>query len=401
MNVLLLSRWFPYPADNGSKIRIFNLLKSLAQHHTVTLVSFSTGAPASTDIATLNTFCRKVISIPYNPFQPRRLTALAGYFSSSPRSVVDTYSREMHNAIRNECENQHFDLVIASQIDMAIYVRLVPHAIRILEEVELTTIYEDHLQNHKAVRRVQKQLTWWKYSRYIARILHQFHGATVVSQKELALLQNIASSHPPLAIIPNGIDSAQYSGSFGSPVESTLIYSGALSYHANYDAVQYFLQDILPLIKAQIPHLHFSVTGSIKGISIHDLPNRDWVTFTGYLEDIRPAIAQSWVNVVPIRIGGGTRLKILESLALGTPVISTSKGAEGLELHAGEDILIADTPSEFACHTVDLLQNPQLRRKLSQNGQNAVLSKYNWQQIGQQYITFIEECVQYSQNKHG
>ena len=182
-------------------------------------------------------------------------------------------------------------------------------------------------------------------------------------------------------VIPNGINIEYYQGDYGKPVTDTLIYSGALSYGANFDAMDYFLRQIWPLVLAKRPQAQLSITGKLDGVPLQDLPQASNVTFTGYLPDIRPAIAQSWINIVPLRIGGGTRLKILESLALKTPVVSTSKGAEGLELRAGQDLLIADEPNAFAAEIIRLLENPSLRRQLAEQGRQSVL-RYDWDQIG-------------------
>jgi len=122
------------------------------------------------------------------------------------------------------------------------------------------------------------------------------------------------------------------------------------------------------------------------------LPNRDGVVFTGYVDDVRPVVARSWVGIVPLLTGGGTRLKILESLALGTPVVSTSKGAEGLDLVPGRDILIADEPADFADAVLRVLRDASLRETLSGNGRRAV-ARYDWQAIGPEFCDFVEEIA--------
>jgi glycosyltransferase involved in cell wall biosynthesis len=123
------------------------------------------------------------------------------------------------------------------------------------------------------------------------------------------------------------------------------------------------------------------------------LPVDSNVEFTGYLEDVRPRIGSTWISVIPLRIGGGTRLKVLESLALGTPVVSTSKGAEGLELKPGRDIIIKDVPEEFAFEVVNILENIELRTRLGIAGKQTVGSLYNWKLIGDRFLKFIDEIV--------
>jgi glycosyltransferase involved in cell wall biosynthesis len=162
---------------------------------------------------------------------------------------------------------------------------------------------------------------------------------------------------------------------------------------ANYDAMGFFLGDILPLIKKERPEVVLRITGKTAGVPLEQLPNVDDVIFTGYLDDVRPSVAQSWVSVVPLRVGGGTRLKILEAMALGTPVVSTSKGAEGLDVTLGENILIADTPSGFADATLHLLEDHGLRARLSENGRSLVRTRYDWAQIGEEFERLLSDIV--------
>lgn len=392
MRILFLSRWYPFPANNGAKIRIFNLLKQLATIHEVALISFADASQADAPIGPLGDYCSATHAVPYRQFQPNRLTAITALLSSRPRSVVDTYNKEMEQKVRTVAASFKPDLVIASQIDMAPYADLVPHARRILEELELTVLREAVARGGNPITRLRRALTWQKHSRYVAKILRHFDGCTVVSEEEYQQVMNIARSTLPIKIVANGVDTAQMGGSFGLPTPNTLIYTGALSYDANLDAMYYFVQEIFPLILAENPEVELKITGSIKGVAPQALPTHARLTLTGYIDDLRPTVAQSYVSIVPLRIGGGTRLKILESLALGTPVITTRKGIEGLKIAPGAGVLIADTPAEFASAVQQVLHDPDLRQQLSAAGQAAV-QRYDWQYIRQPLLSLIDEIM--------
>jgi glycosyltransferase involved in cell wall biosynthesis len=215
----------------------------------------------------------------------------------------------------------------------------------------------------------------------------------VVSAIERAQVQQVAPDYRNVELVPNGIDMAAYAGDFGAPEPDTLVYAGSLTYSANFDAVRYFLEEIFPLIHRARPAVRFEVTGRLDGVPVDKLPRYDGVTFTGYLNDVRPAIARSWLSVVPLRQGSGTRLKILESLALGTPVVSTAKGAEGLDLMNERDLLIADSPGEFAAAVLRALDDPALRERLRVNGQREVASRYDWPIIGRVLCGFVDRVV--------
>jgi glycosyltransferase involved in cell wall biosynthesis len=394
MNVLFLSRWFPYPPDNGSRIRAFNLIKYLSLTHEIDLVSFASEPVAEARLAAMRRYCRRVDVTLFEPFQPNRLTAMLGFLSRRPRSVVDTHSVEMQRLVEQAGRERSFDVLIAFEIGAAPYAMAVSGSPKILEEVELTTLYERLYEEHHPLGKLRNWLTWWKFSRYIADLLRAFDGCTVVSKRERERVLQVAPGYYPIQVVPNGVDMDCYAVDLGSPEADTLVYSGSLTYSANFDAVDFFLREVFPLIRARRPNVRLSVTGKLEGVPIDRLPVNDGLVLTGYLDDVRPTVAQSWACVVPLHVGGGTRLKILEALALGTPVVSTSKGAEGLEVTPGKDILIADEPTDFAAATLRLLEDPVLRGELAVNGRRLVRGRYGWDQIGEQLDQFLHQVVQ-------
>jgi glycosyltransferase involved in cell wall biosynthesis len=155
--------------------------------------------------------------------------------------------------------------------------------------------------------------------------------------------------------------------------------------------MHYFLDEIYPLIRAQEPEVSLAITGSTSGVDLAGLPLGAGAETVGFVEDVRPLVAGAWAVVAPIRQGGGTRLKILEAMALGTPVVATSKAAEGLSVTSGRDILIADGPDAFAACVVQLLRDAALREYLAGNARQLVELEYDWQAIGQRFVDLIEE----------
>jgi GT2 family glycosyltransferase len=206
-------------------------------------------------------------------------------------------------------------------------------------------------------------------------------------------VQPLAPRHVVLEVIPNGVDVEACAGTFGSAETDTLVYAGALSYEANFDAVLYFARSILPLIRLERPGVRLRVTGRATPGQIATLPSAEGIEFTGYLDDVRPTIARSWAEVVPLRKGGGTRLKVLEALALGTPVVSTPKGVQGLEIEAGQHALVADSSAKFAAATVDLLGKPELRQRLAIAGCELVRERYDWRDIGRRFNDLVIQVV--------
>jgi glycosyltransferase involved in cell wall biosynthesis len=154
------------------------------------------------------------------------------------------------------------------------------------------------------------------------------------------------------------------------------------------------LGQVWPKVLAQVPQAKLYMCGRTEGVPLHELPQYDSAILTGHLSDIRPRVAQSWLSIVPERVGGGTRIKVPEAMALGTPVVCTTRGATGLDLKHGHDILVADQPEAFAQEVVKVLQDPALRDQLSHNGRATVKQKYDWRVIGQQLDAFMMRVIQ-------
>ena len=393
MRILFLSRWYPYPTDNGAKIRVFNLLKHLAERHTVDLIAFADRPVGTTEREAMQVFCQRVADVPYQPFQPTRLKAVMGFFASRPRSVMDTFQPALQNLVHEWVKENRYDCLLASQIDMIPYGVDVTGIPALFEEIELTTIHEQFVKEQNPLRKARHALTWWKLQNYVRDSLPHFVGYTAASPGELQQVQAILPDYQgKSALIPNGVDVLAHQQDFGPVQADTLVYAGAITYKANFDAVAYFLGEIWPLIRAARPQAVFYVTGKLDGVPVERLPKQPGVVFTGYLDNVRPRVAQSWLSVIPLRLGGGTRLKVLESLALGTPVVTTSKGMEGLELTPERDVLVADTPKAFAAAVLQILRDPNLRTSLSQRGKLAV-TRYDWPKIGAELCEFVAEVA--------
>jgi glycosyltransferase involved in cell wall biosynthesis len=392
MKVLFLCAWFPYPPENGSKIRIYHLLRSLAQDHEIHLLSFIREGERI-DLVSLKRLCGSIETVPWREFDPRRLTALFSFFSIKPRSVIDTYSKEMAEKVQQAIKTKQPDVIVACQESTARYVVQYLDYIRIFEEVELGLVQQNWSNNSSLIFRLRRKINWAKITRYTKDIVLSFNACTVVSESERTLLGQVIPNYTSIHVIPNGVDLERLHLGLAKPQINTLIYNGALTFSANYDAMHFFLTEIWPLIHSVIPHVRLKITGRTIGVNLLGLPLDDRVTLTGYLEDIRPAVAGSWACIVPLRVGGGTRLKILEAMALGTPVVSTSKGAEGLIVNPGLDILIADSPTEFADQVVRLMRDPKLHDRISQNGRQLVEKHYGWDVLGQKFTQMLDTLV--------
>lgn len=388
MRILALSTWWPEPADNGIKLRLSRLLQALAASHEVHLLALCRDMPGAADQELPLPYCATALA-ERAPATPLHLgSPVVSLWSTRPASVRAAWSAHFANLVRRSAITLNPDIVVAFELSSAPYALLLPRVPRVLDDLEMAALH-DEFTTATGRQRLRRWLTWTKHRSYVRHILRGFAGYTTVSAHEAALARPLAPATAEMEILPNGADIE------GAPPltelePDTLIYPGALSYQANHDAMGYFLEQIFPQIHLMHPATRLRITGRATAAQIAALPECEGVEFTGFVPDIKALVARSWAEVVPLREGSGTRLKILEALALGTPVISTSKGAEGLDLVPGRDFLIADTPAAFAETTVHLLTHPEERARLSANGRRAVAERYDWLTIGARFVALVE-----------
>lgn len=389
MRILFLSAWHPYPPDNGARLRIFNILRGLAEMHDITLLTFSDEDRLANQ-SELDKICDQVRVLPKKEYEANSGRALLGFFASKPRVLFDRYVPAMDDMIQEELTSGKHDLVIASGIYMADYLFSSTSIPSIYDEVEIGVFTDAVRNSNNVIRRTRNQLTLAKLKTYFRDLLPQFAYSTVVSEIEKQLLQDLIPDYEPLEVIPNGVSLASYREVSEQPQADRLIFTGALTFTPNYNAMQWFTGQVMPIVREANPGVKLTITGNHGGKKLLSDQN---VNLLGYVNDIRPLIASSWISIAPIFSGGGTRLKILEAFGLQTPVIATSKGAEGLEVQHEEHLLIADSAESFAKETIRLLNNADLRQELVSKAYKLVQEKYDWSVILPKFMALVEKAA--------
>ncbi|NLG28451.1 MAG: glycosyltransferase, partial [Chloroflexi bacterium] len=376
---------------NGSKIRVYYLLKALAVRHEVTVLAFhpERDAPAApSDLEHV-----RVVPVPTDPFRFVRAPQWVRF--ASPIPLAYWPQRAMCRAVAALARERSYDAVVAVQPPTARYVLALPGIPRVLEidTALCTQLRERYARQRGGLSGVRAWASWRKAELYERRHFRRFDACTLVSPTEAAHVRRLLhGSATALEVIPNGVDCTRNTPAYAA-TPHTLVYNGALTYSANYDAMAWFLAEVYPLIVRAVPDVTLTITGSTRGVDLAGLALDPSVRLSGYVDDIRPVVDSASVCVVPLREGGGTRLKILEAMALGTPVVSTTKGAEGLALRAGEHMLLADTPAAFAEHTVRLLQRPEVGEQMAARARAHVEAHYDWTPIGQRFVDLVEQVV--------
>jgi glycosyltransferase involved in cell wall biosynthesis len=403
MRILYVSTWLPYPPDNGARIRAYNLLRYLAERHEVHLLSFMFSEDDEQYLPVLCSLCADVRVVLRDPFQLSALGTALGFLSPRPRGVVGTYCRDMDRAVCQVTERTLFDVHVAACAVAGRYLLRVPHVPRLLEEQNSSSrmAHESYRAERRTLPRLRRWVAWQKAVRYEHWLFPQFDACSMVSTADRdALLAAVPEMAGRVIVLPNGVDLERNRPGLADPQPDTLVFNGPLMYAPNAEAMRFFVTEVWPKVRRERPHATLMITGKSDGADLSWLPSDGSVRMCGYLEDVRPAVAGSWLSVVPLCTGGGTRLKILEALALGTPVVSTWKGAEGLDLAPGREVLIADEPGELAARTLQVLRDPALRERLSRNGRQAVEERYGWQRIGSDMDAWLRSVVAARQAAH-
>jgi sugar transferase (PEP-CTERM/EpsH1 system associated) len=288
-----------------------------------------------------------------------------------------------------------FDIIQAENLHVAQYC-LGLKAVTILDllgiESSVMKRYAD--MEHHSLKRVYAEITSKKLAEYEREVCGRFTHCLVCSEEDRRLLQE-ATGVDNASLIPNGVDVETFSpDGVKTPQNNRIVFVGRMDYHANVDGVRWFCDEVLPMVRDHSPDVLFQIVGGHPTKEVRRLARPGQVEVTGFVEDVRPYLREATVVVVPLRVGGGTRLKILEALAMGKAIVSTTVGAEGIDLTPERHLLTADQPEEMCHQILRLLKHADLRTSLSKAGRSLVEERYSWKAIGQRLEHVYERCLQ-------
>jgi glycosyltransferase involved in cell wall biosynthesis len=346
----------------------------------------------------LEQYCRKVELVPFEGFSPlstwrNRVSGWSGILLDRRPRYVHTYPvAAMRRPLDSLLDSQDFDIVV---FELLFLVELLDVArgtpvVLVEQNVESDIARRCFEQATNPVHKLRDWLMWRKLLAFERQWVRRFPVCVAVSGRDAAILRAM-SPDSQVHVVPNGVDCEAFAPA-GAPREpETLLFFGTLSYGPNAEGLVWFCDTVLPKVRALRPNVRLRVVGLDPPPRVMELGRLPGVDVVGFVPDVRPELWSAALCVVPLHIGGGTRLKILEALAAGCPVISTTVGAEGLSLAGGEHLLLADDAEDFACRTVEALESADLRRRLAQAGRKLVVEQYDWSQIA---LKLESACVQ-------
>jgi sugar transferase (PEP-CTERM/EpsH1 system associated) len=381
MNILFLTKELPYPPDSGSRNRTFHLIKGLAKTYTVTLICFGDKSDKQEG---LRPYCSSIECVVPKKQDRSALALLASLFSVQPYSVKSRFDPMMKSKVEDVLKSQAFDLLVCDSIYQALHVPDTGIA-KVLNEHNIESAI---MRRYAAVKKnpFMKAGVWIEYlkmRRYEDMTWKRFKLCLVCSGTDKQQLHQRAPV-PKVEVVSNGVDLEYFKALSAQIKKHSLVYVGQMNWHPNIDAVTYFLKEIYPRLKAAVPDVSLVIVGSHPPEAISKLAEQNHAMATGYVPDTRPFVRQAEVFIAPLRIGGGTRLKILEAMAMGKAVVSTTVGCEGLDVTHEKNILIADNPKNFVESVIKVFNDASLRDKLGKEARQFVEERYSWEGITQE-----------------
>jgi len=399
MKILFLTQIVPFPPDAGPKVKTYHVLRALInQGYSVTLVSF-VRPEEETHVPALEKICKEVHAV---PIRRSRLAdigyMLRSYLTGRPFLIERDDLSPMQDTVNRLLQDGDFHFIHADQLTM---VQFAVRGAAVFPGKKPKVIFDAHNAVWTIVERMQENDRWFlkpvlgveakRVKRYEGELLKTVDHVLAVTDVDRAGLEealnfsNVKKGDriAPITIVPIAVDTKQLQPIERKPASKNIITLGTLHYPPNADGIRWFFNEVFPLVRKRIPDVTLTIIGKNPPQDFLDAAARypEAIEITGYVPELPPYLEQSAVMVVPVRAGGGMRVRILEAFAYAMPVVTTTIGLEGIKAELEEDVLVADTAENFADRVCDLLENIPLQEKLSANGRKLAQTKYDWQVI--------------------
>lgn len=392
LKILIVSAQFPFPPRSGFATRVYQLARQLSARHEVTLLSYVLPHERDgVDGLAEQMSVRAVQRSAWSPSHKRVIQALT-MASPHPYYCRDVYSRDMQNAIDDLCAAQKFD-VIQVESSFLCGFRFPAGTHLVIDEHNIESeVFRRMCEGERSLpRRLFNRVEYLRCRRFERASWRRADACVVTSERELPTVR-ACTPNTPVATVPNSVDLSYFAPSDVAPEPHTVVFNGILTYRPNVDAVRYLIDDIWPLVRARHPDARLTLIGRCEGVDTREMM-APGVQLLGEVPDIRPYVQRATVVAVPVRIGGGTRLKVVEGLAMGKPIVSTTLGCEGLAVRDNEHLLIADDPAAFAARIFEVFENPEWSAQLGCAGRRLVENRYSWDLAGERLESLYRQLT--------
>ncbi len=395
MKLLFLAHRIPYPPNKGDKIRSYYELRAFIERgHEVHLLAFADDLDDLNFQVDLARWCASVEIVPLRPLRAK-LRAAANLFGSRPLSLGYFASRRMRRLVKRAMAENNFDAVFVYSSTLAQYV---PRHLASRTVVDLVDVdsekWRDYAGRTTGLKSRLYALESKRLRSYEHAIVSRFANTVVTTAREAALLDELDefTRRARLRAITNGVDLDYFQPEDRRPetISPRLVFTGAMDYYANVEAVRYFVEEIFPLVRAREPRAEFFIVGSNPTAEVKRLGKLSGVTVTGFVLDVRPYLASATVCVAPLRIARGVQNKVLEAMATGKAVVASPEAVAGLRLVDGEQAMVAGTPQAFAEAVIEIIRDENLRESLGRQARRFVEFEHDWEPLLQKLAEMIE-----------
>ena len=398
VRILWLKTELLHPVDKGGKIRSYNMLKALKRNSHITYLTLDDGTSDNTARELATEYCHELVCIPHR----RREKFTTGFYvelvmnlaSDLPYAIKKYESAEMRREIEQRVGQ--FDVLICDFLAPAVNVpRGLDCATVLFQHNVEAMIWKRHYEvQTNAARKAYLFRQWRKMFDFEAKTCPQFDCVVAVSREDREMMQqqyHVENVYD----VPTGVDTEFFRpGTAPARKPHNLVFTGSMDWLPNEDAIRYFTEQIMPRIKREVSDVTLTVVGRNPYPGLVELSKRDpSVVVTGRVDDVRPFMDEAAVYIVPLRIGGGTRLKIYEGMAMEKAIVSTSIGAEGLPVVDGKEIVLADTPETFADATVKLLMDQGLADQIGKQAAARVRAEFGWDTVADEFAAICERAI--------
>jgi glycosyltransferase involved in cell wall biosynthesis len=390
MRILWVKMGGLWPLTSGGRQRSFQTLSELSRRHHVTVVTTHAPDDDGTRLAAELPRCAEVISVPFAAPKQGTLrfagALAASWLSADPVDLRKWTVPRVRRIVGDLIARDSFDVIVADFLTAVPNVTSGARCPVVLFEHNVEYLIWKRLCDIESRwwRRLPLELEWRKVRRSEVRACQNADLTIAVSDDDGRRLAEMAPSARVMSV-PTGVDVDYFQPDATRQVPNRLVFSGSMDWYPNEDAMLHFVDVILPLVRRDIPDASLTIVGRRPSPKIEALGRQAGIYVTGTVDDVRPHIAAAPVYIVPLRAGGGTRLKIFEALAMGKPVVSTTVGAEGLAVAPGREIVLADDPEAFSQAVVALLRDPARRESIGAAGRRLVEQRYSWASVTTQF----------------
>ncbi len=397
--VLFVTTRIPYPPQEGHQIRSYNLLKRICDIHDVHLLTFARREESTAGLRHLRVICKSVRSVPipveYNRFQLFRELA-SSLLTDRPFVVRKYFSPVMAEYIKESIENEAPDLVHLDMLPLAQYRRYCDNLPIVLDEHNVESLLLERRAKdgcHDVICSLFFKDQARKLRRFEMNACNAVNQVLACSFDDARTLESLARKSI-VEVIPNGV-AVDYFTPRKMPDRDpfNMVFVGGMGWFPNRDGMEYFLEEVMPLVCRRMPEANCTIVGKADGLRIpRELEPR--VRLTGFVDDFRPYVWRAGLYVLPLRIGSGTRLKLLEAMAMGKAIVSTPVGCEGIDVSHGEELLVAESPKEMADAIVRLMGDPEYAHRLGERAHHKATKMYDWKSIGDRLLVIYRALLE-------